>query len=811
MKKINIRKILSLFLVCAMLVTGFVSLLIPIFAVEDDEAAEASFSVWDGSTDTDWEAVPDEENAYYITSAAELAGLASVVNSNNTSNAKDLPQPAGYTSGNVSSYYGYTFYITTDIDISAKEWTPIGKSNAIGFGGTLVGMKDYKEGASVIIKGMTINATSNNVGLVGSMGYGGIKNITLENASVTSNSNTAGSFVGYVRYGKCEFENLKSDAKITFSGAECVGGIVAYSNVGGTGFRNCTFTGSITSSHSSAKYIGGIIGRAQQSTTFENCTVVASITVDGANAQYIGGITGYAEKKPTTFENCTVTASITVAGANAKYIGGIAGEGTSSTFTNCSVAGSILTKGSDASCIGGIAGISSGGNTYTDCTMTASITVEGTASYYIGGILGQPSGANDFYSCTVIGDISSQSTYEGGVKLGGIVGAVPGVGMTLEKCYVSSTITSACKHTGGMIGSVEKNRSVTFTDCQFDGIVNGSFTQIGAFIGRYDTDNSDETITFTRCLNTGLSKNTYDSGATSVSWIGLAADANATYKGNLTFTDCASLSDTPILGRADGESDENGATVYTVTINSKTETITASSFDSLTHLRVDLITWKGGNAVLPATISGDAWTAREGMYPVLTTAKDVAPDTYGKADLSWFNGTFSDKTFLTENELLGLARIHKLFDTSSVTLRGNETLKETVKGLPDDFEWIQVPTIEIFAEQDRKIEGESTYDVRFLALIDSLNASNYGFIVTITYKDGNGEHKINLTTDTKSTVFSSICAAGETIDAPEGKYFGCLTIQGIPNAINELSFHIVPFLTLDDGTVVTGNAVDYQA
>lgn len=596
MTKMKVRKALSMVLVCLIIATCFVSLLIPAFAAANGEADD-NFSIWDGSTDTDWESVPNEENAYYITSAAELAGLASVVNSNDTQNSKNLPQPTGYTSGNVSSYYGYTFYITIDIDISANEWTPIGKSNNIGFGGTLVGMKDYKEGASVIIKGMSINATFGNVGLVGSMGYGGIKNITLEKASVTSDSNTVGSFVGYERYGVCVYENLKSDAVITSSGEKLVGGIVAYSNVEGTVFRNCTFTG--------------------------------SITTNNAYAKQIGGITGYA--KNTSFEFCTVTGSI---------------------------------------------------------------TVNGTDSNYIGGILGQPDDTVTFTSCTVIGDITSKSKYSKGVKLGGIVGAVPGNGVTLEKCYVSSTITSNCKHTGGMIGCVEANRTVTFTDCQFDGIVNGGATQIGAFIGRYDTDANGKAITFTRCLNTGISQNTYasvDSVATSVSWVGLAANKVEGNKGNLTFTDCASLSDTPILGRTDA-----GPVVYTVNINGEEQTITATAADSLSHLRVDLITWENGKAIVPAAISGDTWTAREGMYPVLTDAADVALTTYGMADLSWFDGAPAIIAVNTYGQLLGLARIYKLFDLSSVPVKAvPQELREYVSELFDeDFSIRLAPALE---------------------------------------------------------------------------------------------------------------------
>ena len=72
---------------------------------------------------TDWTSLSsfEENTAYYISSAKDLAALASLVNAGNNGSS-------------------CTFYLTDNIDLSEIEnWTPIGNSTANYFGGTLDG------------------------------------------------------------------------------------------------------------------------------------------------------------------------------------------------------------------------------------------------------------------------------------------------------------------------------------------------------------------------------------------------------------------------------------------------------------------------------------------------------------------------------------------------------------------------------------------------------------------------------------------------------------------------------------------------
>ena len=63
---------------------------------------------WDGTVDTSWYDPGSPNQSYEIASAAQLAGLAELVNEGN-------------------DFSGTTFTLTTDINLNDKEWTPIGK------------------------------------------------------------------------------------------------------------------------------------------------------------------------------------------------------------------------------------------------------------------------------------------------------------------------------------------------------------------------------------------------------------------------------------------------------------------------------------------------------------------------------------------------------------------------------------------------------------------------------------------------------------------------------------------------------------
>lgn len=105
---------------------------------EDDIAllnAENAADAWNGTDDTSWYENNKDATEFSIGTAAELAGLAALVNGT----AKD-------TEGNpiaAANFKGKTIKLTADIDLNNQAWTPIGNENGfdaeLAFSGTFNG------------------------------------------------------------------------------------------------------------------------------------------------------------------------------------------------------------------------------------------------------------------------------------------------------------------------------------------------------------------------------------------------------------------------------------------------------------------------------------------------------------------------------------------------------------------------------------------------------------------------------------------------------------------------------------------------
>ncbi len=266
------KKLVSLAVAIAMIVAMLAALTV------SSSAADTDFVEWDGKIDISWYNANAPETDYIIDTPQKLAGLADIANS------AAIKEP-GFGQG-------ITFHITVNMDLKGIEWIPIGNANAAAFAGTLEGRLGGIEGKMITIKNFSIKAPAGgNMGLVGTQGAGGIKNIRLQNAYIESDKNTVGSFVGYSKFSECVYENLISDATIEMMGAKWCGGIVAYANNPNIIFKNCVYTGDITV-YSNCINVGGLCGQITQNATVENVYVSSDIINYDAGAKYWGGIIG---------------------------------------------------------------------------------------------------------------------------------------------------------------------------------------------------------------------------------------------------------------------------------------------------------------------------------------------------------------------------------------------------------------------------------------------------------------------------------------------------------------------------------------
>ena len=200
------------------------------------------------------------------------------------------------------SFKGKTVMLTNDMDLSDKDWTPIGKSGK-PFSGTFDGdghtISNLKTGRSWL----------SDIGLFGLTTDAAVKNFTVENAEVTGYLDV-GVVAGTPYTSKYSNITVKGDIKV--NGYAYVGGALgknAYADV--TKVNVLSNPGSYVKAYSDnyRTYIGGLIGfMGEGNVTVSDCDV--AIDVIGSTCD-IGGILGILHYG-NTLQNCTYEGSITL-------------------------------------------------------------------------------------------------------------------------------------------------------------------------------------------------------------------------------------------------------------------------------------------------------------------------------------------------------------------------------------------------------------------------------------------------------------------------------------------------------------------
>lgn len=234
--------------------------------------------------------VSEDGKTYTVTTAEGLKNIAELVN-------------GGKTDINIT--------LDKNIDLTGKEWTPIGIYEQ-QYTGTF-------DGGNHIITGLTVNQSgTDHVGLFGTVGKGGmVKDVRLENVNISVSD--GGSYLGgIVGESGGTIENCSVSGSI--SGSDQIGGI-AGGNIGT--ITACTATGSV----SGGQMVGGIVGENSENGAIIACTATGSVL---GKDHYAGGIAGYND-------NSTVTACYHAKGnvSGASGVGGAVGENFDGTLTAC--------------------------------------------------------------------------------------------------------------------------------------------------------------------------------------------------------------------------------------------------------------------------------------------------------------------------------------------------------------------------------------------------------------------------------------------------------------------------------------------
>ena len=277
----------------------------------------------------------DGQGNYTVTSAEGLKNIAKLVNE--------------------QWNLGINITLTSDIDLSGIDWTPIGIDYNHQYTGTF-------DGGDHTITGLTVTGSDQYAGLFGYIGSGGtVKNVTLKDVKIESNHSSG--YVGGVAGDSWgTIENCSVSGSV--SGTTFAGGVVG-----------SQWGGSITGCNSSATvkgviFAGGIAGETNSGASLTGCYATGDVTVenDGTNNSHAGGVVGY--NGGGTLTACYATGSVTGSGSGTIYVGGVTGSNNLGTLTACYHAKGTV-SGPDGT-TGGVAGRNFkdsmfGGGTITAC------------------------------------------------------------------------------------------------------------------------------------------------------------------------------------------------------------------------------------------------------------------------------------------------------------------------------------------------------------------------------------------------------------------------------------------------------------
>ena len=204
--------------------------------------------------------------------------------------------------------------LDTDIDLTGKDWTPIGTDYDNSYKGTF-------DGGGHTITGLTFTTNDEYAGLFGWLNRAGtVKNVVMEGVQITSNQIYGGSIGGVVGYSWGTIENCSVSGSV--SGTVYVGGVVG-----------AQIDGSITGCSSSATVkgtvdVGGVAGQTNSSATLTACYATGNVTIEINPKKNIAGGSLVGMNAGSSLLACYATGNVTSTGSSTGkvHIGGFLGN-----------------------------------------------------------------------------------------------------------------------------------------------------------------------------------------------------------------------------------------------------------------------------------------------------------------------------------------------------------------------------------------------------------------------------------------------------------------------------------------------------
>ena len=202
----------------------------------------------------------ESDGSYTVTSADGLMNIAELVN-------------GGKSDINIT--------LAADIDLTGKDWTPIGTDYDNSYKGTF-------DGGGHTITGLTFTTNDEFAGLFGWLNRAGtVKNVVMEGVQITSNQIYVGSIGGVAGYSRGTIENCSVSGSV--SGTVYVGGVVGV-QIGGS-ITGCSSSATVKGTVD----VGGVAGQTNSSATLTACYATGNVIIEIDPVKNIsgGGLVGF--------------------------------------------------------------------------------------------------------------------------------------------------------------------------------------------------------------------------------------------------------------------------------------------------------------------------------------------------------------------------------------------------------------------------------------------------------------------------------------------------------------------------------------
>ena len=204
--------------------------------------------------------------------------------------------------------------LDTDIDLTGKDWTPIGTDYDNSYKGTF-------DGGGHTITGLTFTTNDEYAGLFGWLNRAGtVKNVVMEGVQITSNQIYGGSIGSVVGYSWGTIENCSVSGSV--SGTVYVGGVVGV-QIGGS-ITGCSSSATVKGTVD----VGGVAGQTNSSATLTACYATGNVTIEINPAKNIAGGSLVGMNAGSSLLACYATGNVTSTGSSTGkvHIGGFLGN-----------------------------------------------------------------------------------------------------------------------------------------------------------------------------------------------------------------------------------------------------------------------------------------------------------------------------------------------------------------------------------------------------------------------------------------------------------------------------------------------------